>query len=102
MTFHPGDAFAFRPASRVDWLICDVIAAPERSLELLRRWLREGWCRNFVVTIKFKGSDDYPLLEPLKTHLPTVCADYRLTRLCANHNEACVAGIAAGPTSAPE
>lgn len=94
LTFHPGDAFAFRPETPVDWLICDVIAAPERSLALLRQWLSEGWCRNFVVTVKFKGTVDYPLLDPLKAYLPTVCSDFRLTRLCANRNEVCVAGVA--------
>lgn len=98
LRFQAGDAFAFRPAAPVDWLICDVIAAPERSIELLRRWLSEGWCRNFVVTVKFKGSAEYPLLDPLKAELPARCSDFRLTRLCANHNEVCVAGIAAPPS----
>ncbi len=97
LRFQAGDAFTFRPSAPVDWLICDVIAAPERSMDLLRRWLDAGWCRKFVVTVKFKGSADYPLLDPLKAFLPTACSDFRLTRLCANHNEACVAGVAAAP-----
>ncbi|MGE3309888.1 MAG: SAM-dependent methyltransferase [Limisphaerales bacterium] len=97
MTFQTGDAFQFRPSRRVDWLLCDVIAAPDRSIGLIRRWLSEGWCRRFVVTIKFRGDSDYPLLDPLKEHLPSVCSDFLMTRLSANHNEVCVAGVAAFP-----
>jgi 23S rRNA (cytidine2498-2'-O)-methyltransferase len=50
--FQPGDAFRFRPPRPVDWLLCDVIAAPERTAALLLEWLRCGWCRHFVVTLK--------------------------------------------------
>jgi hypothetical protein len=44
------------------------------------------------VTIKFKGDDEYPLLSQLKEQVPPLCADFRLTRLCANKNEVCAFG----------
>jgi 23S rRNA (cytidine2498-2'-O)-methyltransferase len=91
--FQRGDAFSFRPAEPVDWLLCDVIAAPERSIELLLDWLRHRRARCFVVTIKFKGQDDYAKLERLKHALPPLCAEFGLTRLCANKNEACAFGV---------
>lgn len=88
LTFTQADAFKFKPDSApVDWLICDVIAAPQRSMELLVEWLAERLMRHFVVTIKFKGTDDYPMLEDLTTSCLPLCADFRLTRLCANKNE---------------
>jgi 23S rRNA (cytidine2498-2'-O)-methyltransferase len=90
--FRRGDAFAFRPARPVDWLLCDVISAPERSIELLFNWIRQGWCRHFVVTIKFKGTAEYPCLDLLQHALPECCDEFRLARLCANRNEACAAG----------
>ena len=93
LTFHQGDAFKFTPAAPVDWLLCDVIAAPERSVELVLDWVRQRRCRRFVVTIKFKGHSDYAQLEPLKHALPSLCEEFFLTRLCANKNEACVMGI---------
>ncbi len=95
LTFHQGDAFKFTPDALVDWLLCDVIAAPERSVELVLDWVRQRRCRRFVVTIKFKGHGDYAQLEPLKHVLPPLCEEFFLTRLCANKNEACVAGIVA-------
>lgn len=85
--FHQGDAFKFRPESPVDWLLCDIIAAPQRSIDLLLDWLGAGLMRRFLVTIKFKGGDEYGLLDTLKTRAPELCVDFRLTRLCANKNE---------------
>ena len=87
------DAFKYQPAQSVDWLVCDVIAAPQRSIDLLLEWLREKRMRNFIVTIKFKGHDEYPLLDILKREAPPLCADFRLTRLCANKNEVCAFGV---------
>jgi 23S rRNA (cytidine2498-2'-O)-methyltransferase len=81
----------------VDWLICDVIAAPERSIELLLQWVRERRARKFIVTIKFRGESEYHLLDELKQALPSLCAELGLTRLCANKNEACAYGVIAEP-----
>ncbi len=92
LTFHRGDAFAFVPDRPVDWLLCDVIAAPERSIELVLDWARRRLARRFVVTVKFKGDEDYGQLEKLKHSLPSLCGEFYLTRLCANKNEACVFG----------
>lgn len=92
VTFRQGDAFAFEPAQPVDWLICDVIAAPDRSIGLAIDWVRRGWARRFVVTIKFKGAGEYSKLDRLKAELAPLCAEFRLARLCANRNEACVMG----------
>lgn len=100
VSFQQGDAFKYVPPEPVDWLLCDVIAAPERSIELVLDWARERRCRRFVVTIKFKGQSDYGKLEPLKAALPALCEDFWLTRLCANKNEACVAGWLAGAPAA--
>ena len=93
--FQSGDAFGFRPAQPVDWLLCDVIAPPERTAELLLKWLRQGWCRNFVVTLKMKDAPDADLLPNLKRELPPLTRELFLTRLCANKKEMCVFGSAA-------
>jgi 23S rRNA (cytidine2498-2'-O)-methyltransferase len=93
ITFHQGDAFQFVPVNPVDWLICDVIAAPDRSIGLVMEWVRRRWARQFVVTIKFKGSADYEKLDGLKRDLAPLCREFRLARLCANRNEACVMGM---------
>lgn len=96
LRFETADAFKYKPPQTVDWLVCDVIAAPRRSIDLLLEWLREGRMRHFIVTIKFKGGDEYGLLEELKRQAPRWCADFRLTRLCANKNEVCAFGSSRG------
>jgi 23S rRNA (cytidine2498-2'-O)-methyltransferase len=91
--FEIADAFKYKPPQTVDWLVCDVIAAPQRSIDLLLEWLREKRMRHFIVTIKFKGHDEYPLLDLLKREAPPLCAEFHLTRLCANKNEVCAFGV---------
>ncbi len=93
LNFQQADAFKFKPDNPVDWLICDIIAAPQRSIDLLLEWLRERQMRRFIVTLKFKGTDEYGLMAQLKTAGSALCTDFRLTRLCANKNEVCAFGI---------
>lgn len=95
LTFVRGDAFLYRPPQPVDWLLCDVIAFPARTIALVERWLAEGWCRWFCVTIKFRGHTDYDKLEPLKTSLSAAGHDFYLRRLGANKNEVTLFGHAA-------
>lgn len=90
--FVQGDAFRFVPEQPVDWLLCDVIAAPERSIDLVLDWVKNRRARHFVVTIKFKGDTEYGRLDVLKRELPAHCPEFFLVRLCANRNEACVFG----------
>jgi 23S rRNA (cytidine2498-2'-O)-methyltransferase len=94
VVFQPGDAFGFKPPRQADWLLCDVIAAPERSAELLLEWLQHGWCRHFVVTLKLKDASALDVLGMLKSRLPPLTRELHLTRLCANKKEACAFGSA--------
>jgi 23S rRNA (cytidine2498-2'-O)-methyltransferase len=88
----PGDAFRFEPRAPVDWLLCDVIAEPERTAQLLAQWLRNRWCRRFVATIKLKDASGLDALNLLKRELTPMTREFYLTRLCANKKEACAFG----------
>ncbi len=96
LRFVEGDAFRFVPEEPVDWLLSDVIAFPARSIDLLHHWLSHRWCRQFCVTIKFRGQEDYPLLEQCKTMLSPLGAEFCLRRLSHNRNEVTAYGYAAG------
>lgn len=92
-----GDAFKFEPDvtdGPRDWLLCDVIAAPERTLGLLDRWLAEGWCRRFVVNVKFKGEDRGAALAELRALLARHGARARVKHLIHDKNEVTAFGVA--------
>ena len=92
--FQPGDAFRYFPPHPVDWLLCDVIAAPERTATLLVEWLRHRRCRHFIVTLKTRDAAAAGVLERLKRELPPLTSEWFLTRLCANKKEICAFGAA--------
>ena len=58
VTWREGSAFALAPEA-VDWLVCDVIAYPDRLLALVQRWVASGLARNIVCTVKFQGATDH-------------------------------------------
>ena len=60
--FYAGDAFTFEPARAANeekevWMVSDVIAYPERVIELLNRWCGGHWATHLVVTMKFQGTE---------------------------------------------
>lgn len=85
--FERGDAFQFTPTAAVDWLLSDIVAFPQRIHDLLDRWLGARLCRRFVVTIKFRGADDYGKLQDIKRLLERRATDFEIRRLDSNKNE---------------
>lgn len=64
------DAFKFAPADgqRVDWLFCDMVEDPHHVLShIVQPWLTRGWCRNFVINLKFGRVDPVALLRELRS-----------------------------------
>ncbi len=62
------DAFRFAPAegTRFDWLFCDLVEEPHHVVQhLVAPWLARGWCRRFVVNLKFGRVDPVALLREL-------------------------------------
>lgn len=59
------DAFKLKPENLTDydWLFSDIICTPERLLELVTAWQNNSSIKNYVCTIKFKGSCDFNILN---------------------------------------
>jgi 23S rRNA (cytidine2498-2'-O)-methyltransferase len=85
--FVRGDAFKWLPDAPVDWLLCDLIAEPPRSVELLGRWLQAQACRRFVLTVKFKGAEGDGALRELAALLEGAGTEHVVRHLDANKNE---------------
>jgi len=49
------DAFRFRPERPVDWMVCDVVAAPARIAALAAQWIARRWCRETIFNLKLPG-----------------------------------------------
>ncbi len=67
--FQKKDAFSIEPSyvkkfsDNVDWIFWDVICYPEKTFEWISSWIESGFCKNFVVTLKFQGNNDYEISE---------------------------------------
>jgi 23S rRNA (cytidine2498-2'-O)-methyltransferase len=63
------DAFGFSPGreSVYDWLFCDLLEDPHKVLRsIVVPWLSGGWCRRFVVNLKYGRVDPIVLLGELR------------------------------------
>ena len=76
-----GNAFAVTPEP-VDWMVCDVIAYPSRTLELVERWVAAGTARHIVCTVKFQGDTDH-----VTAHRFAALPQGRLAHLSYNKHE---------------
>lgn len=59
------DAFKIAPTDigPLDWLFSDIICEPSKLLELVNLWKASGLVKNFICTIKFKGSVDFQVIS---------------------------------------
>lgn len=85
------DAFLFVPARPIDWLFCDMVEDPDRVIALLGRWLGEGWCRRFVVNLKFGRQNPLRLLSCAQD-LRTSCSLLRARHLFHDREELTLVG----------
>lgn len=60
------DAFRFRPERPVDWMVCDVVAAPARIAALAAQWIERGWCRETIFNLKLPNRNRWQ--EVLRCH----------------------------------
>jgi 23S rRNA (cytidine2498-2'-O)-methyltransferase len=63
------DAFRYAPprGSVFEWMFCDLVEDPHQVLSnLVHSWLRHGWCRRFVVILKFGRTDALGLLREVR------------------------------------
>ncbi len=91
------DAFRFQLSrdQRFDWLFCDIIDNPYHILEMVEAWATHGWCRRFVVNLKFGHHDPLALLERLRqpeTGLAARCSVFKARHLHHDREEITMVG----------
>jgi 23S rRNA (cytidine2498-2'-O)-methyltransferase len=92
------DAFGFSPGRSAvfDWLFCDMLEDPQKVVQsIVRPWLRGGWCRRFVVNLKFGRVDPIALLGNLRapdSPFSTNASNVRIVHLYHDREEFTVTG----------
>ena len=92
------DAFKFAPAAGevFDWLFCDLVEEPHHVLQnIVAPWLARGWCRRFVINLKFGHVDPVGLLRELRaadSPFVTHAANFRIRHLYHDREEFTVVG----------
>jgi 23S rRNA (cytidine2498-2'-O)-methyltransferase len=88
LTFKKGDAFNYGIKDPIDWLLCDVIAAPERSWNYVAPLLTHKLVKNLVLTLKFQGPPDWVVLQKIQEfQQQNRGTSMLLKRMNANKNE---------------
>ena len=62
VSWRQGSAFAMAPEA-CDWMFSDIIAYPDRLLELVRSWIDAGVVGRIICTLKFQGATDHEAAE---------------------------------------
>ena len=102
------DAFKFQPpfakategkpavAEAYDWLFCDLVEEPHHVMQnIVTPWLANGWCRRFVVNLKFGHVDSLGLLRELRaadSPFVTHAANFRIRHLYHDREEFTMVG----------
>ncbi len=63
------DAFVHAPLADADWLVCDIIAEPARTLSLLADALKSDRLGAFVVTVKLRLPIDFTIVDEARALL---------------------------------
>ena len=83
-----------------DWLFCDLVEEPHHVLQhLVAPWLAQGWCKRFVINLKFGRVDAIALLAELRAaESPFVrfAPGFRVVHLYHDREEFTVVGEVAG------
>jgi 23S rRNA (cytidine2498-2'-O)-methyltransferase len=92
------DAFHFLPAEGevFDWMYCDLVEDPHHVMQnLVAPWIERGWCRRFVVNLKFGRVDPIALLHELRARegvLATRAREVRIRHLFHDREEFTIVG----------
>jgi len=98
LTHHRENALAYRPPAGInaDWLFCDVLDQPDRILNVICKWVENGWCRRFIANLKFGRTDPIPLLakaRDARTGLASHCSILKIRHLYHDREEITLMGI---------
>ncbi|AFU98042.1 23S rRNA (cytidine(2498)-2'-O)-methyltransferase RlmM [Simiduia agarivorans] len=63
------DGFVFEPRKPVDWLVCDIVDKPARTLAMVLHWFVQGHCRQAIFNLKLPMKQRYQEVQKLLARL---------------------------------
>ncbi len=65
------DAFRFQPQRPVDLMVCDVVDKPQKTINLVSKWVEKGYAKHFVFNLKLPMKKHYSEVSQCLTALRT-------------------------------
>ncbi len=80
------DAFYFKPAKPVDWMVCDVADKPARVTTRMLEWALNGWCKEMIFNLKLPMKKRHEAVMQCLQMITDALDDAKITyRLSARH-----------------
>lgn len=92
ITHDVSDAFHFKVKKQIDWLFCDMVEDPYRIIELIRRWLLNSHCNNFIVNLKVGQADPIDVMIKAHERLEHFCRVFKMQQLYHDRSEITLVG----------
>lgn len=72
------DGFTFQPRKAVDWMVCDIVEKPARTVAMTINWLTEKWCKEAIVNLKLPMKRRYQEVNKLLNRMQQHFINYRI------------------------
>lgn len=93
------DAFTYKPEQQVDWMVCDIVDKPLRTLALVEKWLINNWSYHYIVILKLPMHKRYAFIkQSILPRLANIQKQYKHKDIFCKHlyytrDEICLAII---------
>lgn len=90
------DAFKYTPATKVDWLFCDMVEEPHHVMKLIESWIADRKCRFFVVNLKFGHTNPIKLIAEIESGIggfKDKTLSYKLRHIYHDRDEFTITGM---------
>lgn len=69
------DGFVYKPAKKVDWMVCDIVDKPKRVSSMIIDWLVGGYCTKTVFNLKLPMKKRYQEVQECLQLIETALSD---------------------------
>jgi len=93
------NALKFIPKTSAYLMVCDVIEKPALIEEVLHNWIKNRWCKHFVVNFKLPMKQKYPIIRDILERVEKLAQDrhqkwnFRCKQLYHDRDEVTIVGV---------